>query len=80
MLKDKLKDAAESLNNILNQPLQIPGIEEKMTLLQALEKFHEQQPENSNLSKMLRTLSSNPEPTQALIQELQLIIRDLQAS
>lgn len=77
MLKENLKDSAEILQNILNQPLQIPGIEHEISLLKALEAFHAQQPENSDLSKMLRTFSSNPEPTEALIQELELIIRDL---
>ncbi|MBS0605063.1 MAG: hypothetical protein JSS60_08545 [Verrucomicrobia bacterium] len=80
MLRENLKDSAEILSNILNQPLEIPGIEENITLLQAIQKFHEQQPENSDLSKMLRTFTSNPEPTQALIQELQLIARDLTMS
>jgi len=77
MLKETLKDSAEILSNILNQPLTIPGIAENTTLLQALQKFHEQQPETSDLSQMLRTFSSNPEPTHTLIQELQLITRDL---
>jgi hypothetical protein len=64
----------------LNQPLDIPGISEKMTLLQAIEKFTGDQPENSDLAKMLRTFASNPEPTQTLIQELELIVRDLSSS
>jgi hypothetical protein len=77
MLKENLKDSTEILSNILNQPLEIPGIEENTTLLQAIEKFGSQQPEHSDLSKMLRTFASNPEPTRALIQELELIAHDL---
>jgi hypothetical protein len=77
MLRENLKDSAEILSNILNQSLEIPGIPENITLLQALQNFASQQPENSDLSKMLRTFASNPEPTQALIQELQLIANDL---
>jgi hypothetical protein len=77
MLRENLKDSAEILSNILNQPLEIPGIGENITLLQALRNYSSQQPNNSDLSKMLRTFASNPEPTQTLIQELQLIARDL---
>jgi len=77
MLRENLKDSAEILSNILNQPLEIPGVEENISLLQALQNYSTQQPDNSELSKMLRTFASNPEPTQALIQELELIARDL---
>lgn len=77
MLRENLKDSADILSNILNQPLEIPGIAENITLLQAVEKFASQQPELSDLSKMLRTFASNPEPTRALIQELELIAHDL---
>lgn len=77
MLKDNLKDSAEILHNILHQPLKISGIEEEVSLIQAIEKFASQQPDNSDLSKMLRSFASNPEPTQTLIRELELIARDL---
>lgn len=77
MLRENLKDSAEILSNILNQPLEIPGVSENVSLLQAIHNYPSQQPEHSDLSKMLRTFASNPEPTQALIQELQLIANDL---
>ena len=77
MLRENLKDSAEILSNILNQPLEIPGVAENISLLQAIQNYPSQQPEHSDLSKMLRTFASNPEPTQALIQELQLIANDL---
>ena len=77
MLRENLKDSSEIRSNILNQPLEIPGLDENITLLQAVEKFASQQPELSDLSKMLRTFAANPEPTQILIQELELIARDL---
>ena len=80
MLRENLKDSAEILSNILNQPLEIPNATENITLLQALQTFSSQQPDNSDLSKMLRTFASNPEPTQILIQELELIARDLTPS
>lgn len=77
MLRENLKDSAKILANILNQPLEIPGIAENISLLQAIENFPSQQPEFSDLSKMLRTFASNPDPTRALIQELELITHDL---
>ncbi len=80
MLRENLKDSAEILSNIFNQPLEIPNVAENITLLQALQTFSSQQPDNSDLSKMLRTFASNPEPTHILIQELELIARDLTPS
>ena len=77
MLRENLKDSAEILSNILNQPLEIPGIAENISLLQAVQNYSNQQPEFSDLSKILRTLASNPEPTSALILELELIAKDL---
>lgn len=77
MLRENLKDSAEILTNILNQPLEIPGVSENISLIQAIQNYASQQPEHSDLSKMLRTFAANPEPTQALIQELQLIAKDL---
>ncbi len=77
MLQENLKDSAEILTNILNQPLDIPGLSENISLLQAVQNYPSQQSEHSDLSKMLRTFAANPEPTKALIQELQLIIDDL---
>lgn len=77
MLRENVKDSAEILSNILNQPLEIPGVMENISLLQAIQNYPTQQPEHSDLCKMLRTFASNPEPTKALIQELELIVRDL---
>ena len=77
MLRENLKDSAEILSNILNQPLDIPGIAENISLLEATKNYTLQQPEHSDLSKMLRTFASHRAPTLALIQELQLIANDL---
>ncbi|MBS0620250.1 MAG: hypothetical protein JSS61_02185 [Verrucomicrobia bacterium] len=77
MIRENLKDNAEILDNILNQPLEISGLSENMSLLQAVENFPGQQAEHSDLAKMLRTFASNPENTAILIQELDLIMRDL---
>ena len=77
MLRENLKDSAEILHNILHQPLEIPEAETNISLLQAVQNYSSQQPNHSDLSKMLRTFSSNREPLEILIQELQLIARDL---
>jgi hypothetical protein len=77
MLKENLKDSAEILTNILHQPLEIPGIAENISLLQAIQHFSSQDPIDSDLSKMLRTFASNREPTQILVRELELIAADL---
>jgi hypothetical protein len=80
MLRENLKDSAEILSNILNQPLEIPGVPENRTLLQAVQNYSTQQSEHSDLSKMLHTFAANREPTALLIQELTLIARDLTPS
>jgi hypothetical protein len=77
MLRENVKDCAEILAHILSQPLEITGVAENISLLQALQNFSSQQPEHSDLSKMLRTFAVNQEPTLALIQELRLIADDL---
>jgi hypothetical protein len=77
MLKENLKDSAEILQNILHQPLEISGASENISLLQAVQTYSSQQPDHSDLSKVLRIFSSNREPLEILIRELHLIARDL---
>ncbi|MES2121856.1 MAG: hypothetical protein V4492_03645 [Chlamydiota bacterium] len=77
MLRENLKDSAEILFNILNQPLEIDGIAENISLQQAVLNYSSQQPELSDMSKVLRTFADNPEPTKILIQELDLLLKDL---
>lgn len=78
MLRENLKDSAEILFNILNQPLAIDGIAENISLQQAVLNYSSQQPpELSDLSKVLRTFADNPEPAKILIQELDLLLKDL---
>lgn len=77
MLKENLKDSAEIMHNILHQPLEISGAPENISLLQAVQNFSSQQPNHSDLSKVLRTFSTNREPLEILVQELHLIARDL---
>lgn len=80
MLRENLKDSAEILQNILHQPLDISGAPENISLFQAIQTYPSQQPDHSDLSKMLRAFSSNRDPLEVLIQELHLIARDLTVS
>jgi hypothetical protein len=80
MLRENLKDSAEILHNILHQSLEISEVPENISLLQAILNYSSQQPNHSDLSKMLRTFSVNPEPLEILIRELHLIARDLTVS
>lgn len=77
MLRENLKDSAEILHNILHQPLEISEVPENISLMQAIQTYFSQEPNHSDLSKILRTFSSNRGPLEILIQELQLIANDL---
>ncbi|MBY0530127.1 MAG: hypothetical protein K2P51_08080 [Rhabdochlamydiaceae bacterium] len=77
MLRENLKDAATILSNILSQSLEISGATANVSLLEALKNFDPQKPLESDLQKILREFVRYPEPTQALIQELELLAQDL---
>lgn len=77
MLKENLKDAGEIIQNILTQPLSIPGLADNITLLSAAQNFRTIDGANSELSKVLQTFLDYPEPTQVLIRELELIYQDI---
>lgn len=79
MLRENLKDSAEILQNILNQPLEISGTSENISLVQAIQNYPSQQPDHSDLSKMLKAFTTKREPLKILIQELHLIASDLTA-
>lgn len=77
MLKENLKDAGEIIQNIVTQPLSIPGLPDNTTLLAAAENYRNVDAANSDLSKILQTFLDYPEPTQVLIRELELIYQDI---
>jgi len=78
MLRENLQDSAEILFNILNQPLDVPGATMNVSLLAAALNFDSAQPENTDLSRIMQEFVKYPESTQALIQELELLYRDLE--
>jgi hypothetical protein len=78
MLKENLKDAGEILQNILTQPLAISDAPSDITLLKAAKDYHPGHGASSDLSKILRTFLEYPAPTERLITELEIILKDLE--
>jgi hypothetical protein len=77
MLKENLKDAAQILQNILTQSVVTEEAEET-SLLKAAQNFASQDPENSDLSKILKNMTKFKDPTETLIRELDLLLDDIQ--
>lgn len=77
MLRENIKDAAEILSYILQQPLDIPGASPGISLLTALNQYDAAHAETSDLQKILQEFVKFPGPTQTLIQELELLAQDL---
>ncbi len=76
MNKENIKDAAEIVNNILDQPLDIPNAPSDISLLKAALKFNQNDP-NDDLYKVIQSFVDHPENTKALITEMELLIADL---
>jgi hypothetical protein len=77
VLKEDLNDATQILSNILTQPLAINGLEKPTSLLEAVQEYQANPGPDSNLAKILNTFLDYPEPTRALVTELDLLIEDL---
>ena len=77
MLRENLKDSADILTNILTQPLEIPGATPNISLQEALQTYDPANPAPSDLLKILTEFVKYQEPTQTLIQELELLAQDL---
>jgi hypothetical protein len=76
-LQENLKDALQIVETIITQPLHIGSRDDGISLATAAKNFSNQQPENSDLKKILVNFVTYPESTQMLLQELELISRDL---
>ncbi len=80
MRQENLKDAAQILATILHHPLDIEGASEaQVSLLGAVLRYNPKAAETSDLSKILQSFTKYPEPTETLIQELELLSKDLSA-
>ncbi len=78
MLRENLQDSAEILFNILNQPLDVSGATMNVSLLNAALNFDSGEPQDSDLCKIMEEFVRYPDSAQALIQELELLYRDLE--
>ncbi len=76
MLSENLKDAGEIVENILTQPLSIPGLEKPLSLLDA-SKDYLQNPSSPELKKMLETFLQHPAALEVMLQEFKLLAQDL---
>lgn len=79
MLRENLRDAGQIIQNILTQPVMVPEISDETTLLAAAQNYHEGEGTNSPLSKVMLSFLRYPEPTQILIQELEILHKELNA-
>ncbi len=76
MKQEDIKDAAEIINNILEQPLNVDGASENVSLLKAATEFNKGDPD-ADLYKIIRSFIEHPEGTKSLLTELELLIADL---
>ena len=77
MLHENLKDAGEIIENILTQPLHIPGAKAGVSLLEAARNFRPSEATNSGLRKILLNFLEFPEPTEIMLRELEILAEEL---
>jgi hypothetical protein len=77
MINENLKDTGEIIQNILTQPLSIPGEKLPLSLLQAAKDFDSNHPIESDLRKILLSFLQFPEQTETLLRELDILKQDL---
>ncbi len=77
MLQENLKDAAEIVENILTQPLEIPGAKQNVSLYDAARNYDPHNAAASDLRKIILSFLQYPEPTETLLRELDMLVDDL---
>lgn len=77
MLEENVQDAGEIIQNILAQPLTIPGEKKDYSLLEAAQAFTTKSALTSQLRKILISFMQFPEPTEILLRELELMKDEL---
>lgn len=77
MLEENLEDAGGIIQNILTQPLSIPGAKEDISLLEAAQHFDPAHAETSDLRKILLSFIQFPQPTKTMIRELEILCEEL---
>jgi len=77
MLQEDLEDAASIIDNILTQPLSVPGAKADVSLLDAAKNFQPQEAMTCDLRKILLSFLQFPEQTDTLLRELEIIKDEL---
>lgn len=77
MIREDLKDAGEIVQNILTQPLAIPGIKGSLNLAQAAKDYDPRHPLRSDLRKILLSFLQFPEATQELLEQLEILKKEI---
>lgn len=79
MKRTQVKEAGRSMQEILRQPLALPGEPHMLSLLQAAEVYSPAEGTHSHLAKILTLMAQHPEATDVLLRELELLQRSLNA-
>ncbi|MDN3506004.1 MAG: hypothetical protein P0S96_02105 [Simkaniaceae bacterium] len=77
MLQEDLEDAASIIDNILTQPLSVPGAKADVSLLDAAKNFASNEAMTSDLRKILLSFLQFPAQTDTLLRELEIIKEEL---
>ena len=77
MIDENLEDARNIIENILTQPLKIPGAKSGISLLQAAQQYDPAQAESSLLRQILMSFLQFPEPTKTMLRELEILQEEL---
>lgn len=77
MLQEDLEDAASIIDNILTQPLSVPGAKADVSLLDAAKNFESHEAMTSDLRKILLSFLQFPAQTDILLRELEIIKEEL---
>lgn len=80
MLRENLKDAGQIIQNILTQPLSIPGASKDVSMLSAAKKFNPNDPATSDLKKVVDALRLYSSATDVLLKEVELLSDELKGA
>lgn len=78
MLREDLKDSGEIIENILTQPLSIPGAKADISLLDAAKNYQSSEAMTSDLRKILFSFMQFPEPTAMMLREMEILAEELE--
>lgn len=72
-IEENLKVSGDIIQNVVRQPLSIPGAENDLSLLQAAQSFSTEKAHTSDLRKILQSFLQFPDPTNIMLRELELL-------